>query len=264
MHEVNCLHAKIGAPSCSRVSGNVCLFTWTSKTYRRANRRCRRQGTREDVVTGEGAKPFHIRITISEPENPQSPYQGTIEEWWVSPDKWRREVSAKDGMRQTIVTLDGKKTEKDEGDYFPLWLRDFVTATFDPIPNAAAWTGSGIVIEQVTMPNGDKSDACARAESKIGTGEGATDAFSNVCFDGEGRLKFFGSPAYSMEFSDYRGFGKKQIARRLVSDPESGTTLVGQVNQLQDESKADKSDTYSPLSTSDDRFRSMVLSGERF
>jgi hypothetical protein len=72
------------------------------------------------VVTGKGAKPFHILVKISEPENPQSPYQGTIEEWWVSAEQWRREVTDKDGMRQTIVIAAGQKTEKDEGDYFPL------------------------------------------------------------------------------------------------------------------------------------------------
>jgi hypothetical protein len=213
-------------------------------------------------LTGEGAKPFHIRIAVSEPENSQSPYQGSIEEWWVSPDKWRREVTAKGGMHQTIVVLDGKKTEKDEGDYFPLWLRHFVTAAFDPIPNAAAWTKNGIVIEQITMPDGHKSDACARAQSKIGTGDRATDAFSNVCFDGEGRLKFFGSPAYSMEFSDFHGFGKKQIARKLVSDPEPGTNLVGKIDQLEDESNAANPEIFIPLTTNDDRFMSIALSGQ--
>ena len=75
-------------------------------------------------LTGEGAQPFHIHISISEPQNPQSPYQGTIEEWWVSPNQWRREVTDTSGLRQTIVVMDGKKTEHDEGDYFPLWLRN--------------------------------------------------------------------------------------------------------------------------------------------
>jgi hypothetical protein len=154
------------------------------------------------VLTTQGGRPFHVRIVVSEPENQQSPYQGTIEQWWSSPDQWRREITAKGGMRQTIVVNGGKKTEVDEGDYFPLWLRSFVEAVFDPVPNAAAWQTSGGVIEQITLSNGSKSDACARAKSKIGSGDRATDAFSNVCFDGEGRLQFVGSPSYSMEFHD--------------------------------------------------------------
>ena len=57
------------------------------------------------------ARPFHIRVSISEPENLQSPYQGTIEEWWISSSQWRREVTDKEGLRQTIVVADGTKTE---------------------------------------------------------------------------------------------------------------------------------------------------------
>jgi hypothetical protein len=140
-------------------------------------------------------------------------------------------VTSKDGMKQTIVVVNGKKTEQDEGDYFPLWLRRFVFALVDPVPDAAAWTASGASIEQITLPNGAKSDACARGQSKIGSGDRATDAFSNICFDGDGKLKSVGSPRYSMEFQDYRGFGKKQIARKLIDDPEPGTELVGEVVQ---------------------------------
>jgi hypothetical protein len=215
-------------------------------------------------LTAEGERPFHIRVEISEPENPQSPYQGTLEVWWISPNQWRREATAKGGMRQTIIVADGKKSEKDEGDYFPLWLRSFLTAILDPIPNANVWNSSGLMIEQITMPNGDKSDACARAQSKIGTGDRATDAFSNVCFDGEGRLKFYGSPAYSMEFHDYRGFGKKQIARTLSDDPEPGTKLVGKVVMLEDESKVkDSSSLFAPVQGDDNHFQTVpVASGQ--
>ena len=32
------------------------------------------------TITGEGAQAFHIRVEVSEPENPQSPYQGAFDE----------------------------------------------------------------------------------------------------------------------------------------------------------------------------------------
>jgi hypothetical protein len=216
------------------------------------------------ALTYGDTRPFHIRVSITEPENPKSPYQGMIEEWWESADQWRRDVTNKDGLHQIIVVSGGHKTEKDDGDYFPLWLRDFQTAIFDPIPNPNAWKASGAVIEQITMPNGAKSDACVRAQSKIGVGDGATNAFSNVCFDAEGRLKFFGSPRYGMEFHDYKAFGKKQIAHKLIDDPEPGTTLVGQVIVLEDESKAkNTSDLFAPLPTDDDRFQSAAVNSQQ-
>jgi hypothetical protein len=179
----------------------------------------------------------------------------------VSPDQWRREVSDKEGLKQTVVVSNGKQPEHDEGDYFPLWLRDFVFAAFDPVPNAAVWTASGIQIEQITMPNGDKSDACARFKSKIGSVDRTTDAFSNVCFDGDGKLKFYVSPRYSMEFHDYHSFGKKQFPRQFVDDPEPGTRLVGAVTILEDELKAQNTtDLFAPLSGDDSRFEAVAVS----
>jgi TonB family protein len=209
-------------------------------------------------LTGADPKPFHIRVRVTEPENPDSPYQGTIEEWWLSPDQWRRELTAKGGMRQTIVVVRGKKTEQDEGDYFPHWLQEFVTAIVDPVPDADHWSASGAVIEQIVMPNGEKSDACARAKSKIGDGDNAVDAFSNVCFDGEGRLGSVGSPGYFMEFHDYRKFDKKQIAHTLANDPEPGTRLVGSVTVLEDEAKA-TAPSFTPLQPDEERFRSVQV-----
>ncbi len=213
------------------------------------------------LLTNPGAHPFHLKIVVSEPENPQSPYQGTIEEWWVSPDQWRREVTATDGLHQTIVFVDGKKTEQDEGAYFPLWLRRFVLAAFNPVPNVEAWSASGMQIEQVTLPNGDKTDACARTQSKIGSGDNATDSFSSLCFDGDGRLKFFGNPRYTMEFHDYRDFAKKKYPRQYIDHPEPGTELVGAVTTLEDEAKANNpTDLFLPLNRDDNLFESVPVS----
>lgn len=212
----------------------------------------------KSALTGPQAMPFHVRLQVSEPAYPDSPYQGSIEEWWISANQWRRVVTSKQGMRQIVVVTDGKRTELDQGDYLPLWLREFEIAVFDPVPDAAAWTSAGMTIDQIILPNGQKSDACARLQSKIGTGINATDAFSNVCFDEQGRLKFVGSPRYSMEFHDYHGFGRKQIARTLVNDPEPGTRLIGKVTVLEPMSKVkNAADLITPLPTTDDRFRSI-------
>jgi hypothetical protein len=211
-------------------------------------------------LLGEGARPFHIYVSVSEPENPASPYTGTVEEWWTSPSQWHREVTAKGAMRQTIVVADGKKTERDEGDYFPLWRRSFVTAVFDLIPDAAAWRASGGSIPQIVTSNGENSAACAHAKFSIGSGASATDAFGGICFDDKGRLKSYFGPRYSMEFSDYRTFGRKQIARKLGDDPEPGTHLIGEVTRLEDMPKNFSAALFAPLPTDDDRFRSVAVS----
>jgi hypothetical protein len=209
-------------------------------------------------LTGKDARPFHLRIQVSEPENPNSPYQGAIEEWWLSNYVWRREVTSKDGLHQTIVVANGARTEKDEGDYFPHWLQEFVQAAFDPAPSASVFTASGLTIDQITMPGGRKSDACARIKSKVGLGDNSIDFYSNICFDSENRLKFYGSPGYDMEFHDYRSFGNKQFPREFSNDPEPGTHLVGKV-ELEDEPEtAAYSKLFIPLFTHDSRFSSIV------
>ena len=214
----------------------------------------------KSTLAVRGGLPFHLRVSITEPQNPASPYKGMIEEWWLSPQQWRREVSGPDGLRQTIVFSNGRQSEKDEGEYFPLWLRNFVTAIFDPVPDAAAWTAGGGRLEQIAMPDGRRSDACARGKFKVGTDEQATDAFSNVCFDGDGRLHVYVSPRYSMQFDEYQPWGEKQVARRLVEDPEPGTSLVGLVEVLEDETAAHPApDLFSPLPAADDSFRSVPV-----
>jgi hypothetical protein len=214
-------------------------------------------------LQSEGTRPFHISVSVSEPENPASPYQGTIEEWWASPSQWRREVTAKSGVRQTIVVVDGKKTERDEGDYFPLWLRSFVTAAFDLIPDAAAWKASGGSIPQSVTSKGENSEACAHAKFSIGSGASATDAFAGICFDGTGCLKSYFGPRSSMEFSDFRTFGKKQIAGKLDDDPEPGTHLVGKVTRFEELPKDANSTLFTSLPTNDDSFRSVAVSSNQ-
>jgi hypothetical protein len=217
-----------------------------------------RKALAQASLTGENARPFHLRVTVSEPENPQSPYQGTIEEWWQSADTWRRVVTDKDGMRQTIVVAHGMETERDEGDYFPLWLRSFVTALFDPVPGAASLEASTAMIEQITLPNGDTSDACVRGETKVGSGDRSIGAYSVVCFSGRQGLKSIVTPRYTMEFKDFQKFGQVKVARRLMDDPEPGTELVGAVAVLEDLKGGE--DLFQPLETHDARFQAVAVS----
>jgi hypothetical protein len=225
-----------------------------------------RKALTKSSLTSDGAQPFHIAVAVSEPGNPNSPYQGEFEEWWLSPTTWRLEVSDHHGMRQTVVVRDGSRTEKDEGDYLPIWLNDFLQSINEPVPYAPAWTSSGLMIEQIFFVHDGKpvqSDACARVKSKIGTGDRATDAFTVLCFDDEGRIKSYVSPAFSAEFKDYHGFGSKQVARKLVTDPEPGTELVGIVKKLEKLEVAATDPFFTPLSSSDSRFRSAHLDSEQ-
>jgi TonB family protein len=192
----------------------------------------------QSALTGANAKPFHLKVHLFESTNPPSPYRAEIEEYWVSPRQWRRSIDTPE-FKQTLIVSGDQLTEQNTGDYYPLWLKSFITGIFDPVPNADQWNKLDARISQITLASGQHSDACARMRFKLGSDTVNNDAFANVCFDGAGLLKFVGSPGYSMEFHDYQRFGKKMVARRYQDDPEPGTELVANVVLLEEVKKPD-------------------------
>jgi len=55
----------------------------------------------QSQITLPGGKPFHLKATIAEKDSPASDYQATVEEYWVSPRKWRRTITSRD-FSQTL------------------------------------------------------------------------------------------------------------------------------------------------------------------
>lgn len=185
-------------------------------------------------LTGANAVPFHIKLHVFESTNPKSDYHAEIEEFWASAKQYRRTIDSPE-FKQALVVNGDDVSEQDTGDYYPLWLRSFITAISDPVPNAEQWNKLNTKITQITLPNGQRSDACARVKFKIGSDSVQNDAFGNICFDGNALLKFTGSPGYSMEFHDYARFGQKlMVARRYQDDPEPGTEIVAKVVLLEE------------------------------
>src|SRR5215472_1543707 len=80
-----------------------------------------------------GSKPFHLKATIAELDSPDSDYKAEVEMYWVARNRWRRTIKSPD-FSQTIVVNDGQIAEQDQGDYFPLWLNEFVIAIFELAP----------------------------------------------------------------------------------------------------------------------------------
>jgi len=192
----------------------------------------------QSSLTGANAVPFHIKVHLFESTNPQSPYHADIEEYWVSSKQWRRTIDS-EKFQQTLIIEGGQVSEQNVGEYYPLWLRNFVTGIFDPVPDAERWDRANAKISQIRLPDGSRSEACAHIKDKIGSGAATDDAVSSVCFDKRDLLKFVGSPGYSMGFSDYKSFGPKLVPRRYENDPEPGTTLVAEVTLLEELKKPD-------------------------
>ena len=56
----------------------------------------------QSALTGPNAAPFHLKVHVFESTNPPSDYRAEIEEYWVSPQQWRRTVESP-GLRQTLI-----------------------------------------------------------------------------------------------------------------------------------------------------------------
>lgn len=191
----------------------------------------------QSKLTLPASAAFHLKATLVETTNPKSQYKGEIEEYWVSPDKWRRMVTSPEFSQ--ILVVNGVKTfEQNKGDYFPWWLNDLVTAVFDPLPMLDQMKQVNM---QVQTPSGN-STICPRFQVKVGTPPAENDAFYVFCFAGNGGLlESVSTPGYEANFNDYKRFKNKEVSRRITIDPEPGTTIEVKVTELNELNSPDES-----------------------
>src|SRR5579864_8247048 len=75
----------------------------------------------QSKLTHAGGAPFHLKAHITNSGAPKPEYTADVEEYWVSPEKWRRTVQSA-GFTQTLIVNGNKVSEKLIGDYYPFWL----------------------------------------------------------------------------------------------------------------------------------------------
>jgi hypothetical protein len=193
----------------------------------------------QSKLTQTGSTPFHLKARIVETANPDSDYKAEIEEYWISPEKLRRTISSP-GFSQTLIVNGDKISDDSKGSYLPWWLNDLVTAIVDPLPMLDSLKKTNAVMPR---PSGSEhSSSCARLQMKVGVPPAENSAFEVLCFEGShGLLQSAITPGYGAEFKDYRDFKNKRVARRLVLDPEPGTTIEAKVIELTELTSVDES-----------------------
>jgi len=176
----------------------------------------------QSKLTLAGSKAFHLKAEIAETTDPDSDYHAKIEEYWVSPRKWKRTIESPD-FSQTIVVNGDAVSEKNTGDYFPFWLNELVTAMVDPLPMLDALKQANM---QLMKPQGSgNSTTCADLHARV-------DRWV-ICFEGDhGLLSSVFTKGYAVELKDYKNFGDKRVARRIVTNPEPGTTIEAHITEL--------------------------------
>jgi hypothetical protein len=187
---------------------------------------------KKSSLTFDG-KPFH---TVMEIGSAGKPYSGRLEFWWVNPTKYRSVITSPQFGQTKIVNGD-RIEEKNEGDYYPRWLENFVFGVMDPVPVLKNFYGHGGAVAvgaQVTR-------SCLTRDDRPG---GITDqiTWGILCFSGsEPHVGSVLTMTYSMTFSDWKKFGNKQVAQTYTTDVLDYQEIVGRLTALEELKNPDES-----------------------
>jgi hypothetical protein len=184
----------------------------------------------QSKLTLAGGIPFHLKAHITSGSAAKPEYSADVEQYWVSPAKWRRTVQSA-GFSQTLVANGDQISENLTGDYYPFWLHDLVTALFDPLPMAdqlKAMRGELEIPEDSV-----KSNSCLNMQFKVGQPPAQNSLGYAFCFGGKGGLlQAVITPGYKAQFSNYQPFGKKMVARTIQAEFATGFALIAKVTEL--------------------------------
>lgn len=195
----------------------------------------------QSKLTTPGSTPFHLKATVSRKDDSDSHNDLTaeLEVFWASPEKWRRTITSP-GFTQTLIVNGDAISEQDTGDYYPFWLREYVTAMLDPLPMVESLKQMN---QQIAKPSGNEEvSSCARFRESVGVLPVQNSVFTVICFAGyRGLVDYVVSPSYTVDFKDYKDFKNKRVARHLESDAGSGIKIAADVTELSELTSVDES-----------------------
>jgi hypothetical protein len=192
----------------------------------------------QSKLTLAGGAPFHLKAHIAGAGAPKPEYSADVEEYWLSPEKWRRTVETA-GFSQTLIANGGQVSETIKGDYYPFWLHDLVTALLDPLPMVDQLKS---MRGQVEIPQDSlKSNSCMNMQLKTGTPPAQNTIPYAFCFGGKiGLLQAVLTPGYKAQFDDYLPFKKKMVARTVRAEFAPGLTLAARITELSELANPDE------------------------
>jgi Gram-negative bacterial TonB protein C-terminal len=176
-----------------------------------------------------GTKAFHLRASLapSFERDKESGRTGEVEIWWASPTQWKREVRSPEFHQIQIV--DGAHDwQKNEGDYFPEWLRETAVELIKPVPQLDQ------VLDQVKAAEVRRMGPMTNINwtTTSGTADVKNILRSWVALQNStGMLLYAGGFGWGGEFKDYESFHGRMIAQTVnVGSPQ----VTAKVKTLED------------------------------
>lgn len=184
-----------------------------------------RKALKISSLTFEG-RPFHAVLEIGKAGED---YSGRVEIWWGDAAKYRLVVSSPN-FNQTKIVNGDLIYEKNDGDYYPRWLENFVLGVIDPVPMAHEFRKAGPQV----------SADCLKHEDKPG---GITDelSFAIICTRPDTGLDFVMTFPYFIGFKDVQDFEGKKIARTYETRVKDFQTTSARMTLLEKLADGDNS-----------------------
>ena len=183
-----------------------------------------KKAVEKSTLDQPGTKPFHLKAILapSLAREMGSGRTGEVEIWWAGPDKWRREVRSPD-FHQIEIVSEGKDWQKNDGDYFPEWLRQIAVALVKPLPDVdkvLALVGAA-EIKKLAGSTYIKWGTIG-TDGTVSKGIGATFAISDAT-----DLPFYGGDVgWDGLYHDYQDFHGRMVARTVSSGTPEVTAKV--------------------------------------
>jgi len=163
-----------------------------------------------------GGKPFYLKATLTDKDDAKSEFNGTVEEYWLSPTKWRRVVRLRDFSQTRIVNGD-LIYEENSGDYFPVNDEMLANEIVDPLPKSAV-----DLMNQLGLMGAEPGSGQGQcmAEKYFNNSEGRETRVLLAYDCSTGLLIYLWSPTccYGV-MTDYRKFHNKVVAYATKDNP---------------------------------------------
>jgi hypothetical protein len=188
-----------------------------------------KKAVERSTLDQSGTTAFHLRASLapSFERDKESGRTGEVEMWWASPTRWKREVRSPEFHQ--IEVVDGVHDwQKNEGDYFPEWLRETAVELIKPVPPLDQ------LLDQVKGAEVRRIGPMTNINwtTNSGTADVKNILRSWVALQNStGLLLYAGGFGWGGEFRDYESFHGRLIARTVNV---GSFQVTAKVNTLED------------------------------
>lgn len=187
-----------------------------------------RESVNKSTLNQPGSHPFHLKASFVPSRGTNPSRTGEIEIWWYSPDRYRQELRTPD-FHQIQLVNGGRVWQKNEGAYYPEWLRETAVALIEPVPHLEDRLKdvarsdvkhlAGSTYYQWSVPSTD-----GQVTKVIGSTITITEA--------TGLLFYGGGPDWCGLYKDYKKFHDLQVPRTVSCGSPEVTAKITELEDL--------------------------------